>query len=96
MTGGINRLCAVSDNRAREVSGYQDNTSALGKILPDGSLKVDGRPVTLPKGAFLVCRTAKNGVKYQGEIIVKPLSPGDRVLVEIFGSEYVVVDVVVS
>ena len=94
-SGGINQFMRELDKRMREISAYQSTSGAvLGTILPDFSLKADNLPYVIPSGSYSVGRTVREGIRIGGEEILKPLAAGDRVLVAVYGAEYVVIDVI--
>lgn len=110
MEKGTEKLGKLLVNQMNSVSGYVSGTPVmLGEITSGLGLKLDNVSYTIPKGDYMVCRSAMlpdvevkigsaEGHTHSATITkcFRPIKSGDRVLIVMIGSEYIVIDIVLS
>ncbi len=106
MASSCEKIGELLCNRMKDTSKYVYGTNALilGTITAGMNLKPDNLTYSIPPSDYLICRSLrlnsetlyiKESQNHTHELNYPVLKIGDRVLVGVIGTEYVIIDVVV-
>ena len=107
MSKADEKFADLLHSRMIDASKYIKGSASLilGRIEKGMELKLDDTTYTIPKGDYMVCRTAmlnssqrvtKSAESHTHDLNIPTLAVGDRVLVARVGSEPVIIDVVLA